>query len=242
MQTIHSLLSQLGYGDKECRVIEVLNSYGPSPAATIARLTKISRTNSYDILRKLMTENIIISFYQGSTQFFAIDDIEKIQLKEKQKVTTADELIPMLRNASRTGGLQIQYYVGQEGIKKQYEDILRLKPKEICVFVHMENFYRVFEPGYDAVWTKKRVENNIHARLLVNQTPAGKKFKGDDPKLNRETRYLPKDMNFTGVVFIYDGVFSFFDTSQNIIGTRIENQSLYLMQKDIFEELWNKAD
>ena len=71
-----NILYNLGFSDKETEVYLALNHFGASPASTLARLTKVKRTSVYDALNVLIGKQLVTFYKQGSTTYYAIDDIK----------------------------------------------------------------------------------------------------------------------------------------------------------------------
>ncbi len=239
---IDQQLSILGFSDKEAKVYQSLLVYGPSPASTLARLSGIKRTSMYDILNTLLEKNLIITFNQGTYTYFAIDDLNKLLLYEKEKLNTAKDLIENLKSLQRNQNtIAVNYYVGKEGYTEMYEDILKARPKEIMVWIHLDNFYKILDPVFEDNWTKERVKKKIYARLIMQKTPMAEKFKSDDQINYRETRLVdPALYPFATTGFLYENHTTFFDSSANITGIRIRQPGFFLMQKQMFEMAWSK--
>lgn len=233
-------LYKLNFSEKEAEVYLALNTYGPSPASTLARVTRIKRTSVYDTLNSLMAKNLIVSFEQGRYTYFAIDDVNKILYQEKEKVRLAEAIVTKLKDEQlHQGGVQINHFIGEEGYREMYEDILRTHPKELMVWINLDEFYQAIDPIREEEWTKERIQKNIYTRLLMQDTPLAKKFKEKDKNSCRETILLPKKYMFQSNCFIYKDNISFFDAHDKITGIRIRHPRLYELQKQTFEMNWN---
>ena len=232
-------LYKLDFSEKEAEVYLALNTYGPSPASTIARVTKIKRTSVYDVLDSLIARNLIISFKQGRYTYFVIDDVNKILYQERDKVRLAETVIAKLKDEQLSqAGVQINHFVGEEGYREMYEDILRVNPKELMVWINLDEFYKGIDPVREEEWTKERIQKKIYTRLLMQDTPLAHKFKSKDSKSCRKTILLPKKHMFQSNCFIYEGNIAFFDARDKITGIQIRHPRLYKMQKQMFEMNW----
>lgn len=132
-------LQQLEFSDKEAEVYLALNTCGPSPASTIARLTKIKRGSVYDALNSLMGRHLVSSFKKGSYTYFFIDDVKKLLYRAQEKARIAQSIVDNLKSQQFNQGVQINHYIGEEGYREMYEDILRAKPKELMVWIHLDS-------------------------------------------------------------------------------------------------------
>jgi sugar-specific transcriptional regulator TrmB len=233
------LLQDLGFSEKETKIYLALNQYGPSPASTLARLTEIRRTSAYDILNSLLAKNVITSYRQGNYTYFAIDDINKLYLYEKEKLNTAKLLIENLKDRNKyQQNMQVNYYRGSEGYLEVYREMLRINPKEILCWVDIR-FLSVFKTQEEQQYVDERVNKNIPARILMIDSPGAREFQSHDPDLKRETRMLGPSFTFETTAFLYDGYLALFDFREPITAIRIQHEGIYRMMKQFFELTWS---
>lgn len=228
----------LGFSDKEARVYTTLQKIGPSPASTLARLTNIKRTSMYDVLNALLEKNLIITYQQGKTTFYAIDDINKLTLFEKERVHMAEQLVKQLRETQHHGAINVHYYRGVEGFREMYEDVLRAKVPEIQAWLNLDLFYSGLDMEREEQWTKERVTQRKYARLLMIDTPLSRNFRKIDKDNFRETRLFPSSTQFETTCFLYENHITFFSSQEPMIGIRIHNPALYKMQLAFFNLHW----
>jgi sugar-specific transcriptional regulator TrmB len=240
---IEDKLQQLGFSRKESRVFLSLNKFGGMPASTIARLTQIKRTSVYDILNSLLEKDVISSYRQGNYTYFAVDDLNKIYLYEKEKLRTAKTLVESLQEENKhSQTMQVNYYRGIEGYMDVYQDMLRQNPKDILCWTDI-NFMSIFSPQQDEEALQERIGRKIPIRILMKDSSKARKFITDDPKSIRETRLLPKQQfQFQTTLFIYDGVIAFYDYRTPITAIRIQHEGIYRMMKEFFEITWPLYD
>lgn len=232
-------LYNLGFSEKEAEVYLALNTYGPSPASTLARVTKIKRTSVYDALNSLVARNFIASFRQGAYMYFVVDDVNKILYQEKEKVRLAEKVVEDLKVGQlQQSGVRVHHFVGEEGYRQMYEDILRAHPKELMVWINLDEFYKALDPVREEEWTKERIQKKIYTRLLMQNTPLARKFQKKDPESCRKTILLPKKRLFQSNCFVYEGNVTFFDARDKITGIRIRHPRIYELQKQAFEMNW----
>jgi sugar-specific transcriptional regulator TrmB len=232
------LLQDLGFSEKETKVYLSLNQYGPMPASTIARLTEIKRTSVYDILNALLQKNVITSYRQGIYTYFAIDDINKLYLYEKEKLNTAKLLIENLKDRNKyQQNIQVNYYRGKEGYVEVYDEMIRSNPQEILCWTDI-NFLNVFTPQQDVVGIADRVRRKISMRILMKDSPRAREYRKNDSQLLREIRLLPATFRFETTLFIYQGHVIFFDYHEPATAIRIQHDGIYLMMKEFFEITW----
>ena len=232
------LLQELGFSEKETKVYLSLNQFGPMPASTIARLTEIKRTSVYDIVNSLIQKNVITSYRQGIYTYFAIDDVNKLYLYQKEKLNTAKLLIENLQDRIKyQPHIQVNYYRGAEGYVEVYDQMIRSNPDEILCWTDI-NFLNVFTPQQDRLGIAERVRRRISMRILMKDSPRAREYSQKDAQLLREIRLLPETFTFDTTLFIYQGNVIFFDYHEPATAIRIQHQGIYLMMKEFFEITW----
>ncbi len=239
---IFAKLQALGLNEGEAKIYQLINKIGPSPASTLARVCNINRTSAYDILDKLIKRNFIIKIQKGVNTFYAIDDLNKIWHQKTEELYIARDLVTHLRkDQNKDSDVLVNYYIGVEGYKQMYDDIFKNNPKEIMVWVNLDNFWKALDPVYEENWTLERVRRKMYARLLMQDTPLARAFKAQDHERNRETRIIEKRNMFHTTCFLYDNRINYFDSSGRTTGIRITHPGFYDMEKNIFEMAWDNS-
>lgn len=232
-------LTQLGFSGKEAAIYLALNQYGPSLASTLAQRTKIKRTSVYDALNSLMAKNLITSFQQKKYTYFQVDDVNKIWYAQKEKLKLAQNLAEHLKlEQLNQSGVQVNYYVGEEGFREMYEDILRANPKELLVWINLDEFYKGLDMKREDEWTQERIQMKIYTRLIMQDSALARSFQKKDPESCRKTILLDKKYMFLSNCFLYNNCINFFDAGKKITGIRIHHSEIFKMQKQIFEMNW----
>ncbi|HAU40013.1 TPA: hypothetical protein DCW56_03720 [Candidatus Peregrinibacteria bacterium] len=238
MSTMHrEQLYKLGFSEKEASVYLTLLRIGPSVASTLARLSNIRRTSIYDVLNGLTERNLIGSYKQGKDTYFVVEDVNNLYFQEKQKTDIAKRLAADLKKSMNWQGIRVNYYVGYEGYREIYEEILRAKPKELLTWIHLDNFYKGLDMKREEEWTAERINKKIHARLIIQDTEFARKFIKDDFVSYRETR-LVKNFPFSTTCSVYQDTILLFNSTNEIEAVRIKNGELAKMFYQMFEMNW----
>lgn len=242
LRMLTELFQHLGFSDKEAAIYTLLYQRGPNSVSVLSQLSKIKRTSVYDILKSLMARDLVMSFQQGSTTYFAIDDVQKLAFEQKERLNFATQLIAQLKqNTFHQEGMQINYYKGQEGYRQMYEDMLSCNPPDFQAWLNIENFNAGIDQKREDEWTLERVKKGITARLLIQDSKLSRAMQKDDKKLKRETRLIPaKAFPYDSSCVLYQDHITFFHTSEKIFsGIRIHHADMYALQKQIFEMTWS---
>ncbi len=239
---LQDLFEKIGFTAKEATLYTLLYQRGPNPVSTLAKLSGILRTSTYDILKSLIEKGLIISFRQGATTYFAIDDVKKIYLEQKEKVQCAEKIVKELRSIPvSTEGAQINYYKGIEGFREMHEDTLLHPTKEIIGWLNIDNFYMGLDQKGENSWTRKRYQKGIKVRLLLQDSKRSRAMKKNDPELNREIRIIPQgSYPFQSSCYLYENYISLFHTENDLFtGIRIRSSAFYQLYRQAFEMCWN---
>lgn len=232
-------LHSLGFSEKEAEVYMALNTYGATPASTLARITNIKRTSMYDVLNSLLDKNLISTYKKDSNTYYVIDDINKVVYQERDKMRLAETVVSQMKaERGRKGDIEVRNYKGEEGFRELYEEILRIKPPELMAWMHLDEFYHAIDPVREDEWTKERIEKGIGARLILQDTELARNFSKGNAKSSRETIILPKEHMYHTTCFLYEGTILLMDSHDEITGIQIKHPGFYEMQKQIFEMNW----
>ena len=133
------ILKKLGFDEKEIRVYLILLSLGPSPVRKIAQATGINRGTTYDILKHLMKQGLVVYHHKEKRQYFFAEDPLKLErhlegrLEELQHLRAhIQTIIPELQSMyNRGGGKPVaRYYEGNHGVRSILQDVLATMSKE----------------------------------------------------------------------------------------------------------------
>lgn len=238
---LQELFQKIGFNQKEAAIYTVLYQRGPNPVSTLAQLTSIKRTSVYDILKNLLERGLILSFQQGLTTYFAVDDVQKISFDQKEKLQYAEKIVEELKNNPFTAeGMQINYYKGLEGYRQMYEDMLSQKPPEILGWMYIDNFYIGIDPKREEEWTRERNKQGIKVRLMLQDSKIARAMKKVSAHINREIKIIPRSkFFFESSCFIYQDYICFFHTSEKIFtGIRIHHADFFQLLRQVFEMTW----
>ncbi len=239
-------LRKFGLNEKEIKIYLFLLENGPSPVRVIAKLTNINRGTTYDILKSLMSNDLISYYHKQTHQYFAVEDPEKlVKVLERKKVElnqVGDQLtniIPELKSLYNKVGEKpvVKFYEGYKGVKFVLQDVLekidRLKDKEYYAFssADIKNYlYKAF-PDYNEQRIKKKI------RVKTISLGAGGSLTGLDAR-----KWLSQTHGSPSYVIIYGERVAMFSTTSNKqpIALIMEDKALAATQKMIFEFIWSK--
>lgn len=238
-------LTGLGFSDKEASVYLALLELGPSTTAEISSAAKINRTTGYDILESLVAEGLVNRIGETKIQKFVAENPDKVivflenKIKQSQdKLKQAYDLLPELFSVyNEKEKPKVKYYEGIERVKEAFEDTLTAEKEILAYAVGTDLFFAVGE-NYFKNYTKKKVEKNIHVRVVAPDDEASKRIVSNDIREMRESRLVPKDkFYFTTETNIYNNkvlVVSWMEKFAVIV----ESKEIADAQRKVFELAW----
>lgn len=251
---IKDFLIKVGLDGKSARVYLYLLSSGPQTASYIAKNCGLTRTNAYDVVRKLEASGLC--FNQGASYgkkikankpeelLTVINDREKEIISLKRELA---DLLPFLNSFDSYKSSvqsQVSYFSGKESVKKlirislqSSESELRFAGSELDI---IDKLGKEFLTDYHL----RRAAKKIFIRSLRPgiKRPAEEVFI-DDKKYLREVRLRPEGLiRLKSTVIIWDNYVAFCSLSNDIFGSLIENGNLALMLKSWFDFIWDKSD
>lgn len=237
-KTLFAPLKNIGLTEKEARVYLACLELGWESATRIARIARLNRVTTYDILEKLAKKSLVNIVIRKNTKYFSALEPDLL-LAETQRHTSQLKLIlPALKRLT-TGAKhpQVQFYEGVEGIKAIYADTLTSKT-EILNYANSQAI-RTFWPEYDEEYVAKRVKKKIYLRGIAPLDEHGLRVQAEDTKMHREIRLVPKETcNFTNEINIYDNKVAIASFTDELIGMIIESSEIANTQRAIFHMAW----
>lgn len=242
-------LKQLGLSEKETEVYLAMLRTGSTGAAAIARTAGLPRQTTYSLLEELVTQGFVEqSDKKGVRQYYADPNaIGKLVTRRKEELDRAkkalDEEIPKLLSENRRGiSLPVvQYYEGQEGLKRLFEDILDThkspKAKSFRGF-GINRLYGGME-SYMRDFLKRRHKLGVTTNLFIADAPDNFGIKGPDTTLGRDIKRLDIDEQEAGIYLA--GKKAYFFSYKDNMGVMIENQAITEYLKQAFDALWRKS-
>ncbi len=239
-----SVLKKLGLSDKEIAVYVALLTLGSASVRQIAEAARINRGTTYDILKFLMTEELVNYVNKQTKNFFTAEDpvrlkqlIQKKQTHLREAAHELDEFLPQLETLHNRGGEKpiVCYFEDKKGIRTLLAEVLRVMDaqKDKTYFVYsssaLRKHYRAAYPTY----TKERIAKKIFVRAIA--FGSGGATSGLD-----ERRWISKQEGSPAYTLIYAGHIAHIalDTGGRMVGVTIENEAMYQSHRTIFESLW----
>jgi sugar-specific transcriptional regulator TrmB len=245
-------LIQAGLSQTQAVVYEALIKNGPLPAGKLAKKTPFKRGLVYlgledliklDLVEKKEENNQAAVFqvkHPTSLQSLA----EKREQQAKDAKLALEGVLPSIVSDFNliSGRPGVLFYEGEEGIKKTLEDSLSSKT-EIYTYADPETIVK-YADKINKDYVKKRNKLGIKKKIVMLDSEFARKYMKTFYKDITDVRFIDhKPYPFNAITEIYDRTTAYVTLEEkNKIGVIIKNESIYKMQKSLFEFIWNHAE
>jgi sugar-specific transcriptional regulator TrmB len=247
-QAIETLV-KLGLNENEALLYTTLLKYPKSTVQQMTTRCPFPRTMLYYILNQLSSRRLVTAIKDKSKTVYVVENPERLYelLTEKEKTFSDDthsirSLIPELKNKYRLAGKRpnIRMFEGVKEYKKALEDIIISKPNTIYAYINLQNTKK---PGIECreTYDGKRTHKKIQKRILLFESKTAREHI-KQCKYNDYTQYRlvkTKIELFTTDFQLYNGkiLYTTYEEREPVT-ILIEDQSLFKMQKSLFDSLW----
>ena len=221
-------LESLGLNKKEIAVYLVNLQLGSSLVQNIAKRANLNRTSTYDILASLERRGFVSYTVTGGKRYYQATDPRKLigLLKEKESLVrkALPDLVALKESVAEKPNVEV--YIGINGIKSVFEDVLRTG-EDISVLAskeHVFDFLKYYIPHF----VDRRVKLGIKARLILDVPP-------HDPKA--EYRLIKKKLKT--IMYLYGGKIAMMSLGKAPMGILIDEANFYESHLEMFNLLWD---
>lgn len=168
-------LSALGLNEHEIKIYLANLRLGSSLVNEISSAAKLNRTSCYDLLKGLENKGFVSYAIKSGKRYYQATHPNKIKdlLKEKEKLV--EKALPELAllHKSVVKKPSVEVYIGKEGVKSIFEDILRDADSFVTIASkkHLFKLFKYYFPHF----VKRRIDKGIKARLITDAEPYDKK-------------------------------------------------------------------
>lgn len=247
--TIQNSLKELGLASKEIEVYLTLLKTGQASAAIVAKHSGLPRQTVYSLLGSLVEARFVDQSDKNGVRHFFADpnSLSKLINQKKESLDrnkkVLEEELPKFLAANKRGASfpVVQYYEGQQGIKRLFDEILdQHKRSKAKIFrgYGINQFYEGMEE-YFRYFVEERYKYGVDTKLFIANAPDNFGIKDESTALGRAVKQLPIEEQQAGVYMVGNRVYLF--SYKDNVGVMIENQAINSYLKEIFDILWSKS-
>lgn len=249
--TITTFLEKLGLNQKETLVYLYCLEHGPQFITQLGKVTGATRTNTYDIVKKLEQKGLCHSTGSSYGKKIKVNNPEDIKdlLENKSKEIKElknefDTLLPLLKKGvvqSPSPFTRVSYFEGADNVRKLLWQSLQAKEKLIRLAGSELDMASSLGKEYVIDFHEKRKEKKIALQTI---RPDSKRLDGavftDDKMYLREIRIRPKGkIRLKSNIILWDNYIALYSLKDNIIfGTLIESDDMSTMLGTWFDVIW----
>lgn len=241
MKELKESLITYGFSENESDVYLYLLLHQDSPAYSISKEVQIPRTTVYKTLEDLEKQGVISSWIKNGVHHYSAENPEVIRKMSIEKQKTIEQVMPEMLNMFKSKSFypSAKLYVGKEGVKHVFENILEtIKDKKIPhLYVYSDYHLTEQFPQYFSNWRKRKNKTKAFTYLIV---PYGTP-NNDDYSSNefRETRVMPESFPFEGSIDICGSHVAFFSFKEKeIYSITIDSPIISEMLTKFFLYMW----
>jgi predicted transcriptional regulator len=242
---METILKQLHMGENEQKVYLCLVNTGACSAPQLGRELALPRQTVYSILQKLVDEGFVEQSDKKGVKHFFADPNDLLSLIEKRKKhldaskeALKKELPKILKKTRSRSFPKVQYYEGEMGLQKLFENILATYKKgedEEFRGYGINNMHGVLS-GYIEKFIKERYEYGVRTRLFIGRGPDDFRITNSGNAYGREVKNLNIEPQKAGLYLAGKQVYLF--SYEDNVGVMIENKAIVKLLKDVFDERW----
>lgn len=242
---IPHLLEKQGFTPRKSKVYLAVLAQGKATTLSVARATHVKRTSVYDILLDLLREGYLSEVTIGKKRFFVPEDPTRLIQQSHERAFETKSLVAQLvpifaRSSSRP---DVHFYEGALAMKNIMEDILQVKGKENRYWGSTADLIDLFGIGYTRKYVARRVKKGIWSiALLTQRRRIPPEISASDPKYLRKSVWLPRSIEFSGSLCLYDDKVAYISSEKESFGFIIKSKELSILLRQIFDTMWLMAE
>jgi len=229
------ILMDLGLDENEAKVYLSLLKLKEATATKIAENAKLNRSNTYQILNKLIKKGLASYTLANNIKYFSPVDPEILLKELKEKEKELRKILPMLKKLykEKIPETKVEVFKGRKGIRTVLKLILKDKKpyyilgggEEACTIFEVENSAFLIEA--EKLKIKGKILERKNAKFFIGK--------------NEEFKYLPEDFFTLTSTTIWENKIAIFVWSKPYYAILIENEKIAKSWKSNFEFLWKIA-
>ncbi len=242
------LFARLGFSPKEAAAYAYLLQNPDATAATLAKGTNESRTNTYMILDRLVAENLVTVDKSKTVQRYSAADpvalkqrIADEQVKLRDINARLNQVLPDLKSRYNLGKFKpgVVYLEGIDGLKIMLDDMAHSKQEALIIpsglSYDLEEPWRVLQEGVN-----KRAKLGVKSRIIFPET-LRKDLEYDRLKGQGMTIRFWGEREYPGELVVYGDKCVFTVYHPSVINTILTDKVIAQSMRMLFEDLWEQA-
>ncbi|MBI4437521.1 hypothetical protein HY631_01070 [Candidatus Uhrbacteria bacterium] len=234
------LLTDLGFTPTEARVYLASLKLGPTSVQEIAKVAKLSRTASYDVIAVLQERGLMSTFERGKKKYFSAEEPERAVAYFKNR---SQELVEKIETFTRSltemkmlaGGERptVRFFEGREALHALFADLVSVHPKELLELSNIDAAYGEIDPNVLLEARKALDDTKVKIKML---------HRGElrNPRPGAEyCRLLSEFGEFTGEIWVYEDRVAFVQFVGKMMTVIVHSKGFADMARVLFRAAWS---
>jgi sugar-specific transcriptional regulator TrmB len=244
------LLIKTGLTKDQAKIYEVLLKSGVMPASKASLEAGLKRGLGYKVIEQLVLLGLVEKIDKKVALFAPCHPSKLKEFIQKKgdeirniEASLSGSIGSMVSDYNLNSGKpNIQFFEGEEGIRKVLEDSLYSK-EEILSYADITSVQK-YLPKVNEWYVAQREKKGVLKKVIMPDLPESRSMLSSYHTTITKSRLINLDaLPFKSVMQIYDGKVSYVTLSEDqMIGVIIEDQAIYEMQKALFNFTWTKAE
>ncbi|MFH1608816.1 MAG: helix-turn-helix domain-containing protein [Patescibacteria group bacterium] len=243
-----NILIQAGLSGEQAQAYQALLEKGPQRASDLSKWTGIKRGLIYKVLEQLESMSLVSK--KGGTGTVAVFSpshpsllLSNIERKEKEVALTKEMLTSSIGSLSSkynliTGKPNVQFFEGEDAIEKITGDYPE-NETEIRQWIDINLANKEIQEKFKE-YLEKRIKKGISKRMILPNNQKSEEYAKNAIEMTK-IRIEKNIQNLPTAVQVYDNKVTILTLEENKkIGLIIEDSSIALTLKNIFDSGWEK--
>jgi len=251
--TLAKKLEQLGFSEKEAKVYVALLEVGEATPHEIAIKSGINRATAYVILEHLKKQDLASTVSKKNKIYYTLepplnllDSFDQEKQEIESKIGKARKLMPELEMLERMSSekAKVKIFEGKESLNIVRKDILRSGCKEVYNIFNISLGLKYFpQSSTDHRDVLRKMVTNKKMKSKVITIYNSNKPTDHLPYLySEERKYLPYKKFPFDCDFVFYGEKVILFSFQDLLAIIIENKSICIGLKAMFNYIWEGAE
>jgi len=236
----HNILESFGIPNNVTAVYLAVLNLREATTSELARNTNLPRSSVKRHINLLFERGLVNFFVQGKHKVIVAEQPDKVSNMLESSVDDFKKTILAIQKKSSSTKYhpRVFFYEGASEIKKIYKDML-IEQRPIDAITSVDDTYRVLGNFFNT-FIQTRLSKRMPLRLLTPVTSQALKFKEDDDKFLRKTRFLdPKTLSHIASYIYGNKVAIISLRDPNASGIIVDDPIVADAQRVFFELIWN---
>lgn len=235
----------------ESKVYTALVELGETTIGNILKISGVSHSKIYDILKRLSEKGLISSINNNGRQYFSpadpsrllelVDEKENELKNSKEKIKEVVKTLKLRKNITNPKNI-LSSYEGIKGMKTVLEYVLnKLKKGEEVLILGTPRQINESIGGYIKEWQKRRITIGAKCKIITDMNLVQWDYDWwKKSKRNLLTFTKKSSMNSPAYFVITKDLVITIYFSKNILSLIVEHQEIAERYKEFFEILWKQ--